>query len=264
MKKFFYVLMTLAVLVTGCSKHEDSDTVSVGTIAGPETTLMSVAKKVALEKYGLHVKIVQFTDYNMPNQALSEGEIDVNAFQHVPYLQDQIKARGYDFVPVGNTFLYPMGLYSSKVASLKALQNNAKVAIPNDPSNEARALLLLQKAKLITLKSSNNYNADLQDITSNPKHLQFLELDAAEMPRTLSDVSIAAINSNYAIPAKLSPSKSLFLESTDSPYMNVFVARKKNADEKKITELVKAYQSQAVLDKAKAIFGDAAIAGFKP
>ena len=266
MKKILLsVLVVLGVLsFAACSKKEDPNTVSVGTIAGPETELMQVAKQVAKQKYGLNVKIVTFTDYTMPNQALADGNIDVNEFQHLPFLEAQVKAHGYDLVPVGKTFLYPMALYSKKVKTLSALQDGAKIAIPNDPSNEARALLLLQKAKLITLKSNVSINATPNDIAKNPKHFEFVELDAAQLPRSLGDVSLAVINTNYAIPAGLSPSKdALFEESTDSPYVNIFVARKDDQNAKKVQELVQAFQSEAVVAAAKKIFGDGAIAGFQ-
>lgn len=265
MKKItiFLLILLNIVLLAGCSKKEGPHTVSVGTIAGPETQLMEVAKKVALEKYGLHVKIVTFTDYTMPNQALVDGNIDVNAFQHLPFLQAQMKAHSYDLSPVGKTFLYPMALYSKKIKAMSDLKVGDKIGIPNDPSNEARALLLLQKAKLITLKPNVSIDATPEDVMSNPNHYQLVELDAAQLPRVLNDVTLAAINTNYAIPAGLSPSKdALFEEGTDSPYVNIFVARTADQHEKKIQELVAAFQSQAVVAEAKKLFGDGAIAGF--
>lgn len=266
MKKLLpiFLILALVLTLTSCSHHKESaNVVSVGTIAGPETTLMSVAKKVALKEFGLHVKIVTFTDYNTPNAALEEGEIDINAFQHYPYLLSQIKSRGYSLVPVGDTFLYPMGLYSKKITKLSELKTGDQITVPNDPSNEARALLLLQKAGLITLKPNATINATTQDIIGNPKHFKIVSMDAAQLPRALQDVSLAAINTNYAIPAGLSPSKdALFEEQTDSPYMNIFVARAVDKNELKIKELVEAYHSAPVLDEAKKLFGDGAIAGF--
>lgn len=264
MKKIALLLVALITLgLTACSHREKANQVSVGTIAGPETKLMQIAKQVALKEFGLHVKIITFTDYATPNAALAEGEIDANAFQHYPFLLSQIKARGYDLVPVGDTFLYPMGLYSQKIKQLSDLPLNATIAIPNDPSNEARALLLLQKAQLITLKPAVGIQATIQDIASNPKKLHIVTLDAAQIPRAMQDVFLAAINTNYAKPAGLSPTKdALFLEKTDSPYMNLIVARAADKNEKKIKELVKAYQSAPVAQAAKKLFGDDAIAGF--
>lgn len=257
------LLIAFSFLLSACSHKEGKNEVSVGTIAGPETKLMEVAKEVALKKFGLHVKIVTFSDYTLPNQALADGEIDANAFQHYPFLLSQIKEHHYALSPVGNTFLYPMGLYSSSLSSLSLLKKGDKVAIPNDPSNEARALLLLQKAKLIVLKPNAGINATTQDIVSNPLKLDIVTLDAAQIPRSLLDVSLAAINTNYATPVGLSPSKALFLESTDSPYMNIIVARTKDKDEKKIKELVAAFQSKPVIVEAKKLFGDEAIPGFE-
>lgn len=264
MKKILLFILLSSLFLAACSKKEGPNTVRVGTIAGPETKLMEVAKQVALQQFGLDIQIVTFTDYNIPNQALAEKTIDANAFQHLPFLQSQIKARGYDLVSVGNTFLYPMGLYSAKIKSLSQLKAGDEIAIPNDPSNEARALLLLQKANLITLKPNATINATTQDIATNPEHLKIVSLDAAELPRTLSDVTLAAINTNYAVPAGLSPTKdALFVEGADSPYMNIIVARASDAHEKKIVELVEAYHSPAVINEAKILFNGTAVAGFK-
>ena len=265
-KKILVVaLLALSLLgVVACSKKEPANTVSVGSIAGPEIQLLQVAKKVALKRYGLHVKIVVFSDYNTPNVALSDGSIDANAFQHIPYLKSQIKEHGYKIVSVGKTFLYPMGLYSKKIDKLSQLKPGSKVAIPNDPSNEARALLLLQKAKLIRLRRGAGIKATPLDIARNPKHLKFITLDAAELPRALGDVVLAAINTNYAIPSGLSPSKDALLEEgAKSPYVNIIAARADERGEKKIKELVASYQSQPVVNEAKQLFGDGAIPGFK-
>lgn len=269
MKKIFKKILTLTLtltLLSACSQHDKNTSetyIRVGTIAGPETKLMAVAKEVALKKFGLKIKIVQFTDYNMPNQALEDDQIDANAFQHYPFLLSQIKEHGYSLAPVGNTFLYPMGLYSQRLKSLSQLQPGSKVAIPNDPSNEARALLLLQKAKLITLKPNVTINATRQAIVDNPMHLQIIAMDAAQIPRVLEDVAVGAINTNYAIPAGFHPSQALVVESADSPYMNLIVVRAADRNLERTKELVEAYQSQPVLDEAKKLFGDAAIAGFK-
>lgn len=264
MRKLAVIAMALCFALVGCSKKvEDPNTVTVGTIDGPETKLMQIAQQVAKQRYGLNVKIVAFSDYATPNQALSDGSIDVNAFQHVPYMKAEIKAHGYKIVPVGKTFLYPMAIYSTKLKKLYRLKYGETVAVPNDPSNEARALLLLQKVGLITLKKDVGVNATPVDIIKNFKRLKFVELDAAELPRALSDVAIAVINTNFAIPAGLSPSKdALMTEGTDSPYINVIAAREDNKDTKKVKELVQAYQSQTVRDEARRLFNGNAIAGW--
>ena len=189
MKKLLvYALAGVTVLGLSACKPEKTHTVKVGTIDGPETQLVEAAKIVAKQKYNLDVEIIAFSDYNTPNAALNDGSLDANAFQTVPFLDAQAKQYGYDFAVVGKTFVYPMGIYSQKVKDIGKVPAYAKVAIPNDPSNEARALLLFEKAQLITLKPGVGVNATKLDITSNPKHLQIVELDAAQLPRSLSDV----------------------------------------------------------------------------
>jgi len=266
-KKILQVALVVltAWSLNGCQdQSSDQNTVRVGTISGPETQLMQVAKQVAMKRYGLDVKIVTFSDYVVPNAALASGGIDANAFQHRPFLESQMRAHNYNLVVVGKTFLYPMGLYSRKIKSLADLPDGAKVVVPNDPSNEARALLLLQNAKLIRLKEGAGINATIDDIVDNPKKLRFVELDAAELPRALGEVTLAAINTNYAKLINLSPEKdALFAENPkDSPYTNVIVARADDANLKKIQELVLSFQSQPVVDRATQLFGSGAIAGF--
>ena len=272
MKKIIWLCSVISVIVSvlmlvGCSGSKGNNNpnlVRVGTIAGPETKLMEVAKQVALKKFGLDVHIVAFSSYTMPNQALEDGAIDANAFQHKPYLLSQVKMHGYTFAIAGKTFLYPMGLYSKSVAKLADLKPGAEIAIPNDPSNEARALLLLQGAGLIQLKPGVGINATIRDVTVNPKKFKLISLDAAQIPRALDDVALAAINTNYAIPFGLSPAKNaLYAENTDSPYVNLIVVRSKDKNQKKIKELVEAFQSQAVVDEAKKLFGDGAVPGFQ-
>lgn len=254
--RFVGIFILIASLVA-CHKPSPN-TLVIGTISGPETDLIDVARDVAKKEYGLHIKIIEFNDYNLPNEALADGSLDANVYQHMPYLQAAMEAHGYNFEVAGKTFVYPTGIYSSKLKSLKQLQDNASIAIPNDPSNETRALLLLKKAGLVTLKKTKD--ATLADISANPKHLQIKELDAAQLPRVLSDVDLAVINTNYAIPAGLSPSRdALFHEGRDSPYANLVVIRKDSTKKAQIALFVKALNSKEVVAKAKELFGDAAI-----
>lgn len=253
------LLLSFAIFLTACGA-EDKNTLKVGTISGPETQLMEAAKKVAKDKYGLNVKIVEFTDYIEPNTALSEGSIDANMFQHLPYLDQQIKDRHYKFIVVGKTFVYPMGVYSEKIKDIDHVPTHAIVAIPNDPSNEGRALLLLQKAGLIRLSETAGLYATPSNIIDNPKRLNFKELDAAQLARSLPDVSIAVINSNYAIPAGLIPSKdAIYREQDDSPYANILVIREGQENDPRIRQLLTAIQSPEVLNAAKQIFNDQAV-----
>ena len=260
MFKRICAVVTLSILMLGCAKP-DPKTLIVGTIAGPETELVDVAQKVALERFGLTVKVVEFSDYNLPNEALMDGTLDANVYQHLPYLQAASKAHGYDFEVIGKTFVYPTGLYSTKIKTLRALPHHALIALPNDPSNEARALLLLQKAGLITLKGTQN--TTIRDIATNPKQLRFKELDAAQLPRILADVDAAVINTTFAIPAGLSPTRdALFIEHKDSPYANLIVIRRNSEKKEQLELLVKALNSKDVEKKAQELFGDSAMAAW--
>lgn len=260
-KKLFLIISFL--LLTAC-ESQDKNTLRVGTISGPETALMQVAKNVAKEKYGLNVEIIEFTDFMQPNAALNDGSIDANMFQHQPFLDQQIKDKHYDLVAVGKTFVYPMGIYSKKIKKLQETPAGAMIAIPNDPSNEGRALLLLEKAGLIRLNKSAGLYTTPVNIENNPKGLIFKELDAAQLPRSLPDVTMAIINTNYAIPAGLSPTKdAIFLEGADSPYANIIVVRSDRKDDPRIKQLVAAFQSDAVLNEANKIFNNQAIAAWK-
>lgn len=257
------IAAAVVFLVACSSKKNDPNVVVVGTISGPETQLMEVAKIVAMNRYRLDVQIIPFSDYNAPNLALASDALDANAFQHKPFLDEQTKMEHVDLVPIGKTFIYPMGIYSRKIMSLTQLKNGDTVALPNDPTNEARALLLLQQAGLIKMKDAADVNATPVDVVSNPKQLKFVELDAAELPRALYSVTLAAINTTYASVAKLSPTKdALIRESIDSPYVNLIVVQASRQHEQKLQELVKAYQSQPVIDEAKKLFGDSAVPGW--
>lgn len=263
MKRIFALLFAIAcpVLLTQCSekppkpKAQAANEIRIGTIAGPETELMEVAKNVAAEKYGLKVQIVQFNDYVLPNQALADGSIDANMFQHQPYLNETIKAKGYPLSSIGKTFIYPMGIYSNKITRLAKLKNNALVAVPNDPSNEARALLLLEKAGLIKLREGTAVKATPADIIDNPKQIQIKELDAAQLPRAIKDVDLAVINTNYAMLVGLLPSRNaLFVESNDSPYANIVVVRTEDKDNPKYIKLMDALHSADVIKRAELLF----------
>lgn len=254
------ISLSICLLLTACSRQSDPNTLKVGTISGPETSLMEVAKDVAKEKFGLNVKIVTFSDYIMPNTALNEGSIDANVYQHSAYLKTASKLHDYKFTAIAKTFIYPMAIYSKKIKSFDALKAKAVIAIPNDPSNEARALLLLEKAGIIKLKPGSDFTATLVNIAYNPKQFIFKELDAAQLPRALGDVDLAVINANYAFNADLLPKRDgLFMESSDSDYANLLVVLTKNKDQAKFKKLIQALQSKAVVDKAKSLFKGQAI-----
>lgn len=255
------IIILFIGLLTACHPNTPkTHTVRIGTITGPETDLMVTAKEEAKKTSGLDIEIVEFNDYTIPNTALNDGSIDANMFQHQPYLDATVKAKGYQLISIGKTFVYPMGIYSKKIKELSEVKDRAVIAIPNDPSNEARALLLLQKAGLITLKPNVSVTATTNDILSNPKDLHIQEIDAAQLPRTLDDVTLAVINSNYAIPSGLSPSKdALAKEDANSPYANIIVIRADEQNNPNFKELIAALQSDAVKQRAQQLFGDGAI-----
>lgn len=253
----FFTVLGLSFLLWACGQP-NSNTLSIGTISGPETELVETAKEVAEQEYGLHVKIIEFNDYNLPNEALEDGSLDANVYQHRPYLEAAMKGNGYDLEVLAKTFIYPTALYSSKYKSLARLPVGASIAVPNDPSNETRALLLLQTAGLITLHNSKN--PTVQDILTNKKQFKFKELDAAQLPRVLADVDAAIINTTFALPAGLNPMKdALLTENKQSPYANLIVIKKNSSKKEQLLLFVKAFQSKAVKDKAKQLFGDAAV-----
>ncbi|KTD65016.1 MetQ/NlpA family ABC transporter substrate-binding protein [Legionella shakespearei] len=256
MRILSYLLLILSLVA--CSSKPSPNTLVIGTIAGPETELIETAKQVAEEEYGLTIKIVEFNDYNLPNEALQDGSLDANVYQHLPYLKAAILTHGYNLQAIGRTFVYPMGIYSKKYKSLEDLPENGVIAVPNDPSNEMRAFLLLEESKLITLKDATN--TGMPTLESNPKNLKFKEMDAAQLPRALPDVDAAVINTTFALPAGLSPLKdALFTEGKDSPYANIIVIRKDTQKRPQLELLVKALNSEEVKAKAKELFGDAAI-----
>ncbi|AXW85815.1 DL-methionine transporter substrate-binding subunit [Lonsdalea britannica] len=255
-----------ALALAGCGQEEkDPNHIKVGVIVGAEQQVAEVAQKVAKEKYGLDVELVTFNDYVLPNEALSKGDIDLNAFQHKPYLDQQIKDRGYKLVSVGNTFVYPIAGYSKKIKSLNELQDGAQVAIPNDPTNLGRSLLLLQKVGLIKLKDNVGLMPTSLDIVENPKHVKLVELEAPQLPRSLDDdqIALAVINTTYASQINLTPTKDgLFVEDKDSPYVNLLVAREDNKDAENVKKFVSAYQSDEVNQAALKTFNGGAVKGW--
>lgn len=253
-------IFSLLILIIGllACDGRSSNALRIGVVSGPETELLQVAKAVAKEQEGLEVKIVEFNDYHLLNTALNEGSIDANIFQHLPYLQNAIRAHHYPLEVLAKTFLFPMSIYSKKIKNLQQLPEGAIIAIPNDPSNEARALLLLQSSGLIKLAQDEAVSK--ADVKENPHHLILKEIEAAQLPRVLEDVDAAVINTNFAIPAGLVPSRdALFLESKDSPYANLIVIRNDSTKREQLEKFVKSYQSTPVAKKAESIFGGNAI-----
>lgn len=255
MKKWTKVIAAIAVLIftvgliAGCGQKAAAPAnkpIKVGVTAGPHAEVMDFVKKVA-EKEGLKIEIVEFNDYVQPNVALNQGDLDVNSMQHQPYLDTMVADRKFEITSIGKTIVLPMGIYSKKTKTIADIKTGAQVAIPNDPTNGGRALLLLEKVGLIKLKPNAGLKATVTDIAENPKNIKIKELDAAQIARALDDVDVAVINTNYALPAGLVPTKdAMAIEDGNSPYANVIAVRTKDKDNANYQKLVKIYQSEEV------------------
>jgi D-methionine transport system substrate-binding protein len=251
MKKILITLLFAAALVLTFNQTaeargiNDSNTLTIGASPIPHAQLLNLVKE-ELAAQGITLRVVEFTDYVQPNTALIAGDLDANFFQHIPYLESNAEWSSR-LVSAFGVHIEPFGLYSRRHRSIAALPNGATIAIPNDPSNGGRALLLLQANGLIRLREGSGLNATPRDIVSNPKNFRFQELEAAQLPRSLQDVDAAAINGNYALQAGLNPaSDSLIIEGAESPYVNIVVVQKGNERNPKIIALKNALLSERV------------------
>lgn len=250
------VLLSIAALGLGLSgpATAQAKTIRVGVTAGPHAEVLDIVRKVGAER-GLDIKVVEFTDYVIPNQALAQKEIEANSFQHEPYLKNQLSKTNWKIAPVATTIASPQGVYSQKYKTLEALPQGARVAIANDPSNGARGLLILHVNGLIKLKDPSNVAATVADIVENPKKLRFVELDAAQLPRSLPDVDLASINNNYAVQAGLNPATdAVAREPLEGPWVNILAVREEDKDQPWVKDLVAAYHSQPVKEFLEARF----------
>lgn len=240
------LLSTAALLVLGTAALANT-TLRVGATPVPHAELLNAVKD-KLAKEGVDLKIVDFTDYVTPNLALADGEIEANFFQHKPYLDKFCEEKGLKLVSAGGIHVEPIGVFSEKLKSLEDIPNKAVVAIPNDPSNGGRALILLHNAGLITLNDPTNLYATEFDIVKNPKKLKFKTLEAAQLPRVLKDVDLAVINGNYALEAGLSPVEdALLIEGKESPYANIVAVREGEEKKEDIVKLMNALQSPEIV-----------------
>ncbi|WP_236190540.1 MetQ/NlpA family ABC transporter substrate-binding protein [Pseudomonas paraglycinae] len=241
MKKLIVALAAVAAF----SAHAD-ETLTVAATPVPHAEILEFVKPV-LAKEGVDLKVKVFTDYVQPNVQVVEKRLDANFFQHQPYLDEFNKAKGTSLVSVTGVHLEPLGAYSSKFKKIEELPSGANVVIPNDATNGGRALLLLAKAGVITLKDPSNILSTVKDIAQNPKDLKIRELEAATIPRVLTQVDLALINTNYALEAKLDPSKdALVIEGSDSPYVNILVSRADNKDSDAMKKLAAVLHSPEV------------------
>jgi D-methionine transport system substrate-binding protein len=245
--------LTFGLTACGSDKDSGSDAsgpLTVAATATPQAEILNYIKDNLAEKQGLELEVKEFTDYVTPNTAVDQGEVDANYFQHQPYLDDFNKKNGTDIVavPGATVHLEPLGVYSEGVKKLADLEKGATVAVPNDTTNEARALKLLEANGVIKLKAGVGYEATPKDIASNPKNLEFKELEAAQLPRSLGDVDAAVINGNYALEADLSPAEdALHSESPDgNPYANYLVTTAANAENEDVQKLAELLQSDEV------------------
>jgi D-methionine transport system substrate-binding protein len=260
MKKLLFtiIIFTLAVFGAGCSNQsedkkasgKESVTVKLG-VSGTDTRQWDFVAKKA-KKEGINIEIVKFSDYVAPNTALAEGELDANAFQTVAYFDVFIKEHKLDLVPIATTVLAPMGIYSEKYKDVKDIPEGAKIAIPNDASNQGRALLLLQEAGLITLPKDFDPNGSVDQVTENPKNIKFVQVVPAQTPRVLPDVAASVINNGIANDAGLKPLKdAIFHESeTATPYINIIAVNAKDKDNKTLKRIAELFQEE---DTAKFI-----------
>lgn len=256
LKLIITATFAVPVLLTGCQDKKSSE-LKVGATAGPHAENVQKAAEVA-KSQGINVRVIEFTDYVTPNKSLAEGALDIVVYQHEPFLNNFNKQQNTKLKKIADAVVQPMGFYSNKIHSLKDVPEGATIAIPNDPSNEGRALQLVEKSGLIKLKSGvDGSSLTVADVVENPKKLQFKELEAAQLPRSLSDVDIATIPMNYVISSGLSPQKDgFYFESKDAPYTLIIIAsRENNANDENVKKFVKAFQSEEVrkfiLDKFK-------------
>ncbi|WP_053955894.1 MetQ/NlpA family ABC transporter substrate-binding protein [Inediibacterium massiliense] len=257
MKKIALLLvcvLSLSLIFAGCSKEgnvEESKNelvkLRIGASPNPHADILTKVVKPQLEKKGIDLEIIEFTDYVSPNLALADKEIDANFFQHKPYLDTFAKERNLDLVSVGKVHIEPLGLYSKKIKSIDELKDGSIVSIPNDPTNGGRALILLDAKNIIKLKPNAGLEATEKDIEKNPKNLQFKPIEAAQLPRTLDDVDASVINTNFALEGNLDPKKdAIIIEGEESPYANIIAVRSEDKDSEKIQKLMKALQSEEV------------------
>lgn len=240
--------LTAVAIATLALSAQAADVLKVAATAVPHAEILHFIKP-QLQAQGIELQVKEFSDYVQPNAAVQDKQLDANFFQHQPYLDSYNKDRKSDLVqvPNGKVHVEPFGAYSSKIKTIAELKDGATIAIPNDPSNGGRALLLLAKQGLIVLKDPSSLTPTPLDIAQNPKKLKFKELEAPLLPRALADVDLALINTNYAMEAKLNPTKdALFIEGADSPYTNIVAARKDRADGADIAKLMQALRSEQV------------------
>lgn len=267
-KKIVSILVLILALgsvlaLTGCgSKDDDEKVIKVGATPAPHAEVLEVVKEKLAED-GYTLEIVEYNDYILPNKAVSVGDIDANYFQHISYLNNYNEENETELVSAGNIHYEPFALYPGKTSSIDSLGEGAKIAVPNDGTNEGRALKLLEAEGLIKLDPEAGFLATKVDIIENPKNIEIVEMEAAQLPRVLTDVDMAVINGNYAIDAGLKLADAIVIEADDSEaaeaYANVVAVQKGNENSDKIKALVKALQSEEVKKFMEETYGGAVV-----
>ncbi|GGP09909.1 MetQ/NlpA family ABC transporter substrate-binding protein [Oceanobacillus neutriphilus] len=271
MKKYLLsITALLLVFLAACGGDDESGSGSdlledgvlkVGVTAGPHEEIVEKIAEIAAED-DLEIEPVVFSDYVMPNVSLDEGDIDISSFQTEPFMDSMVEERGLDIVKVADTVTFPMGVYSESVDSLEDIPDGATLGLPGDPTNSGRALLLFEQAGLITLEEGLGVNATVNDVVENPKNLELLELDSAQIPRQLGEVDAAAINSNFAIEADLSPKDdSIFIEQ-DSTFVNLIAARTENKDDEVVQQFIDLYHTDEVKEFIEENFNGSVVPGW--
>ncbi|RIY34306.1 MetQ/NlpA family ABC transporter substrate-binding protein [Psittacicella gerlachiana] len=264
MKKFTKLATAFSLLAAFTTSAFANQTLSVAASVTPHAEVIKFVTD-DLKKKGVDLKVIEFSDYVQPNVVVHQKHVDINFYQHLPYLEVFNAERGYDLVPAFPIFITPVAVYSTKVKNVNDVREGGVVAIPNDPTNAARALLLLQELGLIKLKNPNDIKATVRDIVENPKKLKFREIEAPNLPRVLNSVDLDVINTNFAVPAGLHPLKdAIAIEKNDSPYANWVVTRPDNADLESVKLLKEAIYTKKVYDFILTKFEGSVIPVFCP
>lgn len=267
MQKNSWKILVIVLILLGAglyflsnsSKTKSEKVLRVGVTAGPHVAIMEKIQPI-LQEAGIHLKIVEFAEFMLPNAALDAGDLDLNSFQHQPFLDEQIKIRGYKLATIAKTILLPIGAYSKTYKNIEELPEGAKIAIPNDPTNGVRSLLLLQKTGLIDFKPMET--PSVLNIVKNTKNLKILELESPQLTRALDDVAMAVINTDWVLSAGMDPHSAILREDSNSPYTNIIVVRQGDEKRAEILALVQAYHSQVIRDFIESTFKGAVLAAW--
>jgi len=279
MKKVINIVLVLSLIIAftaGCSQSapapessagndcgkSDATVIKVGATPVPHAEILEFVKPL-LEKENIKLEVIVFNDYVQPNTALADKELDANFFQHQPYLDNFNKERGYNLISIGNVHVEPLGLYSKTIRSISEIKDGSTIAIPNDATNGARALLLLQSNGILKLRDGVGIEATEKDIADNPKNLKIQPAEAAQLPRVLDDVDAAVINTNYALPAGLNPTKdAIIIEGKDSPYANIVVVRNGDESRPELKKLIEVLNTEDVKNFIEEKYGGSIVPAF--